>query len=78
MDVMHKSSKYQRLNQKTKTLSDQKDLAEISQFGIHRSTFEKMRARAAAMDRMKEAQGGQGYDESFNVKINSKGKLDDF
>ena len=42
---------------------------EIKKFEIQRAMFEKMRARAAAQNK---------DDDSFNIQINSHGKLDEF
>ena len=47
---------------------DAKELLEIKQFGVQRAMFEKMRARASKPHR----------DDSFNIQINSHGKLDEF
>ena len=55
---------------KNKVLADAKELHEIKQFQVHRETYEKLRQGCAS--------SSSGNEDSFQVEINSKGKLDDF
>lgn len=75
LDMMHKNHKYRKLAAKTKKLHDTNDIQELQQFAVHRANFDRLRENAAKVTLS--GSGGSSMNDTFNIQINSKGKLEE-
>lgn len=75
LDMMHKNHKYRKLAAMTKKLHDTNDIQELQQFAVHRANFDRLRENAAKVPLS--GSGGSSMNDTFNIQINSKGKLEE-